>query len=166
MKLIVKLYSLTEKAKDKSTIPIAPTRDYLNSSAYTVEVLEGKGSFFGITHKDRKPGDKKYIGPDDMVLVNRNTIGFVSRIWIDEDTSWVMAEITMFDEEKFSGEVYDSIMYVKGLVREGVKIKVSAVIDAFWSATEVALKIMIIDGVDITRNPSFEGAGLVSWSEA
>jgi len=126
---------------------------YLNSDKYR-NTIEDQLSFAGVTHKDRRnKGDVKWIGEDDKVLVNKNNVGYIQKIYPKDGYCW--ADIKLYDENKFSGEAADNIRYIKGMHEEGTKLPVSAVIDAVWDAYDRAKSITCIAGVDFTLNPAF-----------
>lgn len=161
MNITIKLVPLDVKSVRGELVPLKVAEEYLNSDLYKEKLVDSKLAFIGITHKDRKlDGKHKGIGADDQVLVNRNTVGYVVRCWIDYQTKWLMAEGKLYDPANFSGAVLDDINYIRGLLAEGTRLPASAILDAFWSATYECKRLTEIDGLDVTKNPAFTGAGI------
>jgi len=162
MEFSLTLFPYNTPAKsDGSVIPLDVVEKYLSSSAYADRIAK-RLAFIGITHKDRKKNNSHLdISSDDLVLVHKNTVGFIKRMYIQND-GFVWADAQLFDPSKFSGLVKDDIMYLEGMLGEGVLPPVSAVIDAYWNASEIAKELISVDGADVTLGPAFEGAEIKS----
>jgi hypothetical protein len=112
------------------------------------------------------------FGSDDLVLVNKNTIGYINRIFIPsgkfdwegylgiDPSNLVWAEGTIYDPTDFEGDVKADIAYVRGLLKNGSRPPISGVVDAMWDAQEIAREILAIEGGDITLAPSFKNAAI------
>jgi hypothetical protein len=146
-------------AADGSRIPRSSVEAYLVSEDYQ-KVINERTSFCGVTHKDRtvKGENQDLIGPNDAVLVNKNYIGYISKIFTKPQDGFCYAFVELFDETLFSGEVRENITNLKGLIASKVVLPVSVVIQAMWSTSNVAESIIRIRGVDFTLDPSFEGS--------
>lgn len=151
---------MVKPAADGSIISRAVTEEYLASEDYKT-IIRDKIALGGKTHKDRIASDeyKQIIGPDDEVLVKRNSLFYIKKIFIKEDSEYCWAIIHIYDPDNFSGELRDEIANLRAMLKEGTKLPCSVVIQAIWSPTNECLKIIRIKGVDFTLNPSFEGAG-------
>lgn len=170
MKVLVRLYDMVHPAADGSTISRTVTEEYLRSSDYE-KIIKDKLSMGGFTHKDRDVDDKyrNIVGPDDQIIISNNYLFYISKIFTKENDDFSYAIITFFDEDNFSGEVKDNIINLKGLLKTGVMLPSSVVIQAVWGMDNSCKKIIRIKGLDFTLNPSFKGAGaekLMSQSAA
>lgn len=162
MNILVTLFPLDTSASDGSVIPLSSISEYLLSDSYKENVVKKHLSVLGITHKDRKKNNSDLrIGEDDTILMNKNNVGYISRIYTQND-GFAWAEVTILDANLFEGSMREDILYVTGLISSGMRPPISAVIDAFWDGNEVAQKINSIDGLDITLNPGFVGAEIKS----
>lgn len=158
MKIEVKLFPLGAKASDGSVIPLSAASQYLTSKSYR-DSIESKTAFIGMTHKDRvRDENLTSIGQNDRQLVNKNTLGYISRIWIKGDFLW--AEANIFDPKNFKGDAQHNIAFLRGLLTEGVVPPISGVVDAHWDKSEMAKEIVKIIGFDFTLDPAFAGAGV------
>lgn len=154
---------MVEPAADGSTIPRDKTIEYLSSKTYQ-EMTDNKLALCGFTHKDRvvSPTYKTIVGPDDQVLINENYVGYIEKIFVGElDDPYSYAIVQIFDPEDFAGKVGESITNFLGLMKVGVKLPSSVVIQAVWSPSNRAERIIKIKGMDFTQNPSFKGSGTV-----
>lgn len=178
MKLLARLFPYDSAATDGSVIPRRVVEEYLNSDTYkeTMDQLTATG---GMTHIDRclpvdgcgnssdnsgKRPVKNIIGKDDLLILNKNITHAIERIFIEND-GWVYGVLKVFDETLMDDDSAQRIKQVKGLIRNGVKLHVSCVITAFWDSNEYAEKIARINGVDITNNEAFKGAGITEVLE-
>lgn len=167
MKVLVKLYNMEEPASDGSRIPRRQTEEYIASDDYKI-IIDERTSLGGFTHKDRQvdPKYRELIGPNDQVLVSNNYTHVITRIFVKPGEPYCYAIAEIFDEDKFSGEVRDNIINLKGLIRSGVKLPVSVVIQAMWNTSGMAEKIIRIRGFDFTQDPSFAGSGFLKTMSA
>jgi hypothetical protein len=158
MELEIKLFSYTDKALDGSTIPKESVEKYINSDDW-VKRKRTLSALGGITHKDRDTSDGMKVGKDDRVLVNSNSTHCIKDIFFkDEDDKFVYAIIKIFSEDQFDDETAQKIKKLKALLRNGVKLPVSLVLDAYWDHAEVAREIISFRGCDWTLNPGFKGS--------
>lgn len=109
---------------------------------------------------------------DDLGLVvaeNSPTFThFVKEFFIDtyKGQKWLCAELHILDEDGFDDIAKQNIRRLKGLVRAGVFVPVSAVILAYWASEpgshqDIARKIKTIKSVDFTINPSFSNTARI-----
>lgn len=163
MKILVKLYNMEDPAADGSIIPRQQTSNYLASEEYR-RMTDEHLALCGITHKDRVLDSslKNVVGPDDQVLINENYIGYIDQIFIRDSTDkYCYAYIQVFDPDQFSGKAKDQITNFMGFMKAGTKLPCSVVIQAMWSPSNRAERIIRIKGMDFTLNPSFKGSGTV-----
>lgn len=160
MDVLIRLYNMVNPAADGSIISREVTEEYLQSEDYKT-IIRDKIALGGKTHKDRTVGDeyRSSIGPDDEVLVRRNSLFYIKKIFTKPDSDFCWAIISIFNPDNFSGELRDEIVNLRGLLKEGTKLPCSVVIQAVWAADNRCLKIIRIKGVDFTMNPSFTGSG-------
>lgn len=158
MDVLIRLYNMVNPAADGSIISRKVTEEYLQSEDYKT-IIRDKISLGGKTHKDRRPPMDAPIGPDDEVLVKKNSLFYISKIFTKPDSDFCWAVITIYDPDDFSGELRDEIINLRGMLKAGTKLPCSVVIQAVWSPTNNCEKIIRIKGVDFTLNPSFAGSG-------
>lgn len=163
MKFVVRLFDTTTEAADGSTIRRPVCEEYLASDDYKI-IIADKVAIGGETHKDRKiqPEYQGLIGMDDQVLVSDNATHYITKLWFESPTDPVLyCEAETFDPELFAGKRRDHIINVIGMIKSGVKMPISVVIQALWDSNNNCRKIIRIKGFDFTQNNSFPKAGLV-----
>jgi len=137
-------------------------REFINSDAWADRKAR-KTALGVITHLERrKPEDlvnKDFVGPKDYMLVDKATVSTITDMFI-EDGYW-KCTMEIFDPDKFTGKAKENIMYVRGLIESGVKLKSSAGIDAYYNpVTKEGQKIYDFVGVDFTQAPDFSEGGI------
>lgn len=167
MKILIKLYDMENPAADGSVISRQVTEEYLATDDYKKH-MESRTSLGGITHKDRDVVQqyKDLVGPNDQVLISNNFTHVITKVFTKPGESHSFAFVEIFDEDNFSGEVRDKIINLKGLIRSGVQLPVSVVIQALWNQNGNCEKIIRIRGVDFTMDPSFKGSEYVKTMSA
>lgn len=158
MRVLVTLFSYKDKASDGSLIPKEVIGEYLKSADYK-NIIDSKISLGGITHKNRtlSEEDSQNVGPDDGVLLSGNFTHYIDEIFIKDD-GFCWAWLTFLDEDLMNDETKARVKNIKGLLKKGVKMKLSAVVHAYWNTQEVALEIVTIKGCDWTLSPAFKGS--------
>lgn len=156
----VQLFDTTSFAADGSNIPRRSCEEYLQSSDYQT-IIRDKVAIGGLSHKDRrlKPELKGIVGMDDQVLINDNALFYITKLYFKDGSNFLYARAKTFDPDLFAGKRAENIYNLMGLIKSGVRMPVSVVIQALWSKRGVAEKILRIKGFDFTQNPSFKGAG-------
>jgi len=164
MKCLLKLFNTEDTAADGSVISRNVVEEYLNSNDYKY-IINNKLSVGGLTHKDRGSEQlEQYssIGEDDVPLITDNITHYITKIFFKDATdNNCYAEIEIFNPDDFSGKRKDNIKNLEGMLKSGMMLPVSIVIQAQWSSQERCEKIIRIKGVDITLNPSFPNAGII-----
>ena len=157
----VKLFDTTALAADGSNIPRRSCEAYLQSPDYQV-IIRDKVAMGGMTHKDRrlKPELKGLVGMDDQLQINNNATHYITELYFKPGDNFFYASARTFNPDLFAGDRADNITNVIGMLRTGVRMPISVVIQALWSKRGVAEKIIRIKGFDWTQNPSFKGAGV------
>lgn len=160
MDVLIRLYDMVHPAADGSIISREVTNKYLASDDYET-IIKDRIALGGKTHKDRVATEenRQVIGPDDEVLVKRNSLFYIKKIFTKPDSDFCWAIIHIYDPDNFSGELRDEIINLRAMLKEGTKLPCSVVIQAIWSPSNECLEIIRIKGVDFTLNPSFQGAG-------
>jgi hypothetical protein len=161
LKREVRVFKCGDTAADGSTISEEVVKVFISSPEHRFN--EGNKLIMGgLTHKDRN-FSKEYeaIGEDDTSLINYNTLFWLDRFYVSSD-GWLMATLNLFNPEKFEGKMRENLMYLNGLIEEGVNLSGSVVIDATWRNDNACEKIISIKGYDITLNPSFYRSGITS----
>jgi hypothetical protein len=162
MKILLRLFNTEGNATDGSRIPRSSCEEYLRSEDYQT-IIANKLSLGGVTHKDRVLEEhyKGVIGMDDQIFVNDNVTHYITKLFFSGNDPFLYGEIELFDPRLFDGKRRDNILNLIGMLRSGVMLPVSVVIQAMWDTSNVARKIIRIKGVDFTNNPAFKGAGIV-----
>jgi hypothetical protein len=162
MKILLRLFNTEGNATDGSRIPRSSCEEYLRSDDYQT-IIANKLSLGGVTHKDRVLEEhyKGVIGMDDQIFVNDNVTHYITKLFFNGNDPFLYGEIELFDPRLFDGKRRDNILNLIGMLRSGVMLPVSVVIQAMWDTSNVARKIIRIKGVDFTNNPAFKGAGIV-----
>lgn len=167
MRVLLRLFTCVSAASDGSVIPKRVVEEYLRSQEYRNSMDKGL-TLIGVTHRDRNlkasPNGNLLAGvtgKDDNLLLNRNSVGRIEKIFLPEDPSdeWCYGVGYIFDETLMDKESAEAIRQVKGLIRNGVKLTTSAVIVGLWNSKEECEKIVNIKGNDITLNPAFSKGG-------
>lgn len=160
MEFEVRLFDTTSLAADGSNIPRRSCEEYLTSADYEV-IIRDKVAVGGLSHKDRRlrPELKGIVGMDDQVFINENALFYITKLYFKEGSNFLYARAKTFDPNLFAGARRDNILNLIGMLKSGVRMPVSVVIQALWSKRGVAEKIIRIKGFDFTQNPSFKGAG-------
>jgi len=156
----VKLFDTESLAADGSNIPRRSCEAYITGPDYPI-IIRDRVSIGGLTHKDRKlrPELKGLVGMDDQVLINDNALFYITKLFFKEGDNFFYARARTFDPELFAGKRAENIYNLIGMLKSGVRMPVSVVIQALWSKRGTAEKIIRIKGFDFTQNPSFKGAG-------
>lgn len=156
----VRLFDTTSLAADGSNIPRRSCEEYIASPDYKI-IVRDKVAIGGLTHKDRRltPDLKGLVGMDDQVLINDNALFYITRLYFKEGDEFLYARARTFDPDLFAGKRAENIYNLIGMLKSGVRMPISVVIQAMWSKRGVAERIIRIKGFDFTQNPSFKGAG-------
>jgi hypothetical protein len=75
-------------------------------------------------------------GPDDTILINKNNIGHIIRLYSEGD--YAVAEGILYDPEKVSGKYKEDIEYVQNMHSMGCYPPVSIAINCDWDGNENA----------------------------
>ena len=168
MKCLARLFTTRTRASDGSLIPRHVVEEYLNSDTYR-ESIESGTTIGGLTHAFRVlPKELKgVVGSDDQLILEKSGIWRLTRIFLPDDPQdeWVYGELELFDESQMDTKSAENIKYIKGLIRQGIKMTISACVVSYWSETEEAQKIINIKSVDATLSPAFKGARILKILE-
>lgn len=178
MKCRVKLFSTSPTclAADGSHIPPEVFTAYVESEAYR-KAMENRTCVGGLTHRSRNLSNanssgnpstlSKSIGKSDMQLLvgeKAAPIFYITKLELMPD-EWVYADIQLFDEAMADDEAAQCIKRLKYLLLSGVKPGVSAVVLGYWDSSttggDILRKLVSINGLDITLNPSWKDAQVV-----
>lgn len=160
MKVLLRLFNMQNPAVDGSTIPRSSVEEYLAGEDYKI-IIRDRLALGGVTHKDRKvdPRYSDIIAQDDQILVDSNVTHYITKIYVKPGDPICYAEVELLDPDNYSGDRRNNILNLMGDLKSGIKLPCSVVIQALWSYSNVAEKIIRIKGVDFTLGPSFEGSG-------
>lgn len=151
----VNVFKLNKKSKRGYYFKESTVRKYLESDQCHNR-LHDRTSLGIITHFGRydKEDTKSKIPTKDVALINREFTHYISKLFIEE--GYLKAELTLLNPELFSGETRDKIMFVRGLILSGVKLTISAGIEAYYNPiTKEGEEIYDIIGIDFTLDPDF-----------
>lgn len=175
MKCKCKLFSVSGiPASDGSIIPRETLEEYLRSENY-LNAVKNRSMLGGLSHRLRNlenaPEEirtsnlKHTIGKDDLMCFTPEVgspTHYIENIYVEND-GWCYADIVLLSEEGMDDKAVQHIRRLKGLLSQGVKPGVSAVVLAAWSSTsgsnsDICKKIIAIKSLDITANPSWTSA--------
>lgn len=162
-------------ASDGSIIPRDVVETYLNSEEYR-NAIESRKMLGTLTHRARNLANapqsagaalSKTIGKDDMMLLvglSSSPTHYIEDMYIEND-GWCYANIKILEETGLDDEAIQNIRRLKGLLSQGIKPGVSAVIVGYWNSnstgSDVCSKILRISALDVTLNPSWKAAQIV-----
>lgn len=158
MHIKVKLFPLDRKASDGSMITRQVFEEYLRSEDY--QMRERNKLFLGgVTHIDRnKPDRATGLGEFDRMLTEGNYTHYTDKLFIGPD-NWVYARAKVMDDlNDYAGRSLELIKTLTRLLKQGIKLPVSIVVKAYWDKNDVARKIVLISGFDVTLSPGYKGA--------
>lgn len=173
MKITVKLFSVGGiPASDGSIIPRRVIEEYLASDKYKDDI-EGRKLLGSLTHRVRNwatqstyaPAIASTAGKDDQLLcvdVSAPT-HYITKIYINDSDQWVYADANILEEDGMDDTAIQNIRRIKGMLKQGIKCGVSAVILGYWNNTnshDELKKIVALKGFDFTLNPSWKEAGV------
>lgn len=144
-------YFFTEKAVD----------EYLSSQTCRLR-LENKNALGVNTHFKRYSNEetKDKLPEKDVALYDMAFTHFVSRLY--KKDGYLMAELTILDPTLFEGKVKERVSFILGLLKSGVKLPISAGIEAFYNPiTKEGEKIYDIIGIDFTLDPDFHDGRII-----
>lgn len=157
-------------ASDGSIIPRDVVEQYINSEKYRNDI-ESRNMLGALTHRVRNLSNaptsagtalSKTIGKDDLLLLPDVSAPthYIEKVYIEND-GWCYADIKILDEEGFDDNAIQNIRRLKGLLKQGVKPGVSAVIVGYWrgdSGSDYLERLVSLKSCDITMNSSFKNA--------
>jgi hypothetical protein len=164
------------KASDGSLVPRRVFEEYLASDEYK-NAIKSRKLLGTLSHAARSaagfkgdfnPAVSKSIGKEDtMILVGNKTAPthYITRIWIDDSDQWVWCTATTLDPKYMDDEAQQNIKRLEGLLRNGVKPGISAVILGYWDSKgnagcDTLKKLVKLKGFDVTLSPSWVDAGV------
>lgn len=164
------------KASDGSLVPRRVFEEYLASDEYK-NAIKSRKLLGTLSHAARSaagfkgdfnPAVSKSIGKEDtMILVGNKTAPthYITKIWIDDSDQWVWCTATTLDSRYMDDEAVQNIKRLEGLLRNGVKPGISAVILGYWDSKgnagcDTLKKLVKLKGFDITLSPSWVDAGV------
>lgn len=173
MKFTAKLFSTMLPASDGSMIPYDVAESFFNSQEFK-QALKDRKLFGTLTHLSRNlasaknggPAVSKTIGKDDLLLLigESSPTHVLTKVWFEND-GWCYGEFEVLSEDGLDDEAIQRIRRVKGLLKNGCKIGISCVILGYWensSGSDYLKKMVALKGADLTLNPSWKSAGIVS----
>lgn len=115
----------------------------------------------------------KVVGKDDsMIIVSDKAPApthYVDKMYIED--GWLICEIELLDETLMDDFAAQNIKRLKGMLRNGIMPGVSAVIVGFWQSDngvhgDYLKKLVQFKGIDITLNPSWKAATILSVDDS
>lgn len=88
----------------------------------------------------------------------------LTKVWFEND-GWCYGEFEVLSEDGLDDEAIQRIRRVKGLLKNGCKIGISCVVLGYWedsSGSDYLKRMVTLKGADLTLNPSWKNAGIVS----
>lgn len=179
MEFKVKLLSFSEPASDGSRVSRSVVEQYLSSDLYKNEIASRK-MLGTLTHRARNvvngvknlnPNVKGTIGKDDLMLElgEASPTHYITKLECGND-DWLYAYAKILDTEDLDSEAVERIKRLRGMLKNGCLIGVSAVILGFWqsekgSGGDVLKKLVQLKSFDCTLCPSWKSAQVVSVTD-
>lgn len=135
---LVKMWTTGHPASDGSIIRRNKVEEYLQSEGYR-NAIESGSILCSITHAGRSLKSRNdtssavgVVGKDDSLLLLKEIVGKITKIFLPDDPmdEWVYGICELFDENLMDEKSAENIRFIKGLIRNGVKISTSSVIIA------------------------------------
>lgn len=181
MQFKVKLLSFNEPASDSSMIPRDVVEQWMASDAYKNAIASH--SLLGtMSHYPRNASSgvknlssaiTKTIGKDDLMIIVGESAPthYITKLECGND-GWLYATAQLLDEKDFDSQAAENIKRLKGLLKSGCMIGCSAVILGYWDSagkgiggSEMLKKLVALKGFDLTLNPSWKKAQIVSVTD-
>jgi len=171
MKFKARLFSTQEPASDSSMISAKIAQEYFASEKFK-KALEDRRLFGTLTHmarnlqacKNYTPALAKTIGKDDNLLLDIPMTHILTNAWIEDD-GWAYGEFEVLKKDGLDDEAVQRIKRLEGLLKNGCHIGLSCVILGYWNSEnghDYLRKFVELKGADITLNPSWKNAGIIS----
>lgn len=175
MQFKVKLLSFNEPASDSSIIRREVVEAYMATPEYKNAIMSrsllGTMSHYPRSSsnvKNLSPGISKTVGKDDLLIIvgEAAPTHYITGLECCDD-GWLYATAEVLDERNFDSHAADNIKRLKGLLKSGCLIGVSAVINGYWNNNsgtggDVLEKMVSLKSFDITLCPSWKKAQVVS----
>lgn len=171
MRFKARLFSTQEPAADSSMISAKVAQEYFASEKFK-QALKDRKLFGTLTHmarnlqacKNYTPALQKTIGKDDNMLLDIPMTHILTNAWLEDD-GWAYGEFEVLDKSNLDDEAVQKIKRLEGLLKNGCHIGISCVIIGYWSSEsghDYLKKMVELKGADLTLNPSWKNAGIVS----
>ena len=171
MKFKARLFSTQEPASDSSMISANVAEEFFASEKFK-QALADRRLFGTLTHaarnlqacKNYNPALAKTVGKDDQLLLDMPMTHILTKAWLEPD-GWAYGEFEVLKKDGMDDEAIQKIKRLEGLLLNGCKIGISCVILGFWDnkdGRDYLKKFVELKGADITCNPSWKNAGIVS----
>lgn len=160
MKALLRLLDTSEKATDGSIIPRRVVEEYLSTDEWK-DFCAKRLALGGISHKSRKLDDKYkgLAGNDDQIFIDKNVTHVLYNVYFkDANDPALYGEIEVLDPDSVEGEQRENILSLISMLKNGICLPVSIVVQAFWDPDNTCRKITKLKGVDFTLNPGFAHA--------
>lgn len=171
MRFKARLFSTQEPAADSSMISAKVAQEYFASEKFK-QALKDRKLFGTLTHmarnlqacKNYTPALQKTIGKDDNLLLDIPMTHILTNAWLEDD-GWAYGEFEVLDKSNLDDEAVQKIKRLEGLLKNGCHIGLSCVIVGYWNSEnghDYLKKMVELKGADLTLNPSWKNAGIIS----
>lgn len=171
MRFKARLFSTQEPAADSSMISAKVAQEYFASEKFK-QALKDRKLFGTLTHmarnlqacKNYTPALSKTIGKDDNMLLDIPMTHIMTDAWLEDD-GWAYGEFEVLDKSNLDDEAVQKIKRLEGLLKNGCHIGLSCVIVGYWNSEnghDYLKKMVELKGADLTLNPSWKNAGIIS----
>ena len=171
MKFKARLFSTQEPASDSSMISAKIAQEFFASEKFK-QALADRRLFGTLTHiarnlqacKNYTPALTKTIGKDDNLLLDIPMTHILTDAWLEND-GWAYGEFEVLNKDGLDDEAIQRIKRLEGLLKNGCHIGISCVIVGYWNnenGHDYLRKFVELKGADLTLNPSWKNAGIVS----
>lgn len=155
----------TKSRSGDAMFPRKVVESYLQSERCR-QRLEDRCMLGTLTHIHRYGAEEVTgYGMDDKLLNDAVILFCITKLWIEGDT--LMAEIDIFDDyADYSEDQVGKIKQLIRLLKNKVNVPISIVTDADWDEKTGDMTYLYdIIGADVTLNPAFTGAKIISNEE-
>jgi hypothetical protein len=158
MYVVAQVIPFDKPAADGSVFSYDVVQEYIMSERAKMRLIT-RTCVGSITHiyRDQKRSPSTIIAVDDQMLLEHAITHYVTDFFIKNN--WLMATMKILDENVLDDKTAQKVKFVKGLLSNGIKLPVSATVQAQWNNNK-CVKLIDIVGVDFTLDPSFANAGV------
>lgn len=177
MQFRVKLLSFNEPASDGSRVSRDVVESFIASEEYRNAIASRK-MLGTLSHyprnvqtgvKNLNSAISKSIGKDDLLILvgEAAPTHYITKLECGND-GWLYADAEVLKTDGMDDHAVQNIKRLRGLLEQKILMGVSAVILGYWDSSnsgDYLRKLVNLKGFDITLNPSWKSASVVSVTD-